>query len=355
MTALQALAARHVAFSLTEACPLHCSHCIVSTVSPSNKTRTMSLEDAERYASEMPRLRERGVEVISFTGGEPLLAPHLLHLLSDAASRAGMSCTVVTACHWATSRATAERTIAEYPQISHWHLSTDLFHEEFIPRQHVLTAAAAAQALGRAVQIRMAASMPPTTAHEELYLSLRSSLPSGVPVVVQPVTSNGRGSRIASEHAVSDAPAWPCMPNGMVVRFDGTISPCCAGLVDQRDGHPFQYARAREVGVAAAHDSWCTDPLLQLIRAVGFRPLLRWVEETFPGHPFLTQIPRHPCECCLRLWKDDRIVQELRRRAERPENRAKIALLVESIFGETFFQQSQERPSTLGGEPCPKN
>lgn len=348
------MAARHVAFSLTEACPLRCSHCIVSTVSPSNKTRTMSLKDAERYASEMPRLRERGIEVVSFTGGEPLLAPHLLHLLSGAATRVGISCTVVTACHWATSKAAAERTVSEYPHIAHWHLSTDLFHEEFIPRAHVLTAAAAAHALGRGVQVRMAASMPPAKAHEELYRSLVNGLPAGVSVAVQPVTSNGRGSRIPTEHTLSDAPAWPCMPNGMVVRFDGTVSPCCAGLVDQRDGHPFQYARANEAGLAASHESWCTDPLLQLMRAAGFLPLLRWVEEEFPGHPVLAEIPRHPCECCLRLWKDGEIVRELRRRAERPENRAKIALLVESVFGETFFQRSQERASALGGEPCPR-
>ena len=50
LTDLQRLSSRHIAFSVTEACPLQCKHCIVSTISPSGSSRTLSMAQAEAYA-----------------------------------------------------------------------------------------------------------------------------------------------------------------------------------------------------------------------------------------------------------------------------------------------------------------
>ncbi len=337
-TSLQALAAQHVAFSVTEACPLRCSHCIVATVPAGDRTRTMPLDVAVRYAAELPSLAERNVRFVSFTGGEPLLAPKQIHVLSAAAVDAGMRCTVVTGCHWAESDAAARRVVERYSDIATWHLSTDVFHEEFVPRENVARAARAALAANREVTVRMAASVPLSRAHEAIAADLQERLPDGVPIVVQPVTQMGRGRDVQTETATARVPAWPCMPNGMVVRYDGTVAPCCAGLVDERDGHPFHYPLATE-GLAAAHERWCTDPLLQLIRSVGFAPVLDWVAEDFPEHPFATEVPRHPCDTCVTLWRDPAVTTAIRRRADLPQNRAKVAELTEAVFGEAFMTQ----------------
>jgi hypothetical protein len=172
-----------------------------------------------------------------------------------------------------------------------------------------------------------------------LYDELRDRLPSNVHIAVQPVTKNGRGADIDTEVPTDSIPAWPCIPNGMVVRYDGTVSPCCAGLVDQRVGHPFQYEPASRVGLVAAHHAWCTDPLLQLIRSVGFGPVLQWVREAFPNHEFAIEAPRHPCECCVNLWRDPAVLAKIRRRADMPENRSKVAQLTQVVFGETYMQE----------------
>jgi organic radical activating enzyme len=335
----QKLAAEHVTFSLTEACPLRCSHCIVATVPAADASRTMPVERAERYAAQLPALRERGVWLVSFTGGEPLLAPKQLFILSEAAAHAGMECTVVTACHWARSEASARQTVNRFPAISNWQLSADLFHREFIPPEYALRAARAALEAERRAMVRMAASLPLSAEHRKLYDELRSELPEDVPVVVQPVIQMGRGVSVETTNGTGQAPAWPCIPDGMVFRFDGTMAPCCAGLVDEREGHPFQYGHADTAGLAEAHQRWCADPLLQLIRAVGFTPILGWVAETHPEHSFLKEVPTHPCECCTKLWRDPQIVTEIRQRAERPENRQKIAALTEFVFGEQFMKR----------------
>jgi hypothetical protein len=43
----------------------------------------------------------------------------------------------------------------------------------------------------------------------------------------------------------------------------------------------------------------------------------------------------------VRLWRDPAVGIELRRRAELPENRAKIADLAETVFGETFMKNAE--------------
>ncbi len=300
----------------------------------------MPLERAQSYAGQLAGLRPQGVRMISFTGGEPLLASRQLRLLSDAAKAANMECTVVTACHWAGSDAAADHTLTEFASITNWQLSMDVFHEEFVPWDNVVRAARAALIHGQRPLIRMAASVPLNEQHLDLYGRIRSSLPDAVPIVVQPVTLNGRGKSVETELTNSpDAPAWPCIPNGMVVRFDGTVAPCCGGLVDQRDGHPFQYANA-DAGLLNVHMQWCTDPLLQLIRSAGFGPVLAWVREISPDHQILSAIPEHPCECCIGLWQDPALGPEIRRRAGLPHNHNKIAALTQIVFGETFMKQA---------------
>lgn len=333
----QRLAPEHVIISLTEACPLRCSHCIVATVPAADRSRTMPMDRAERYAEQFAALRQRGVTLVSFTGGEPLLAPRQLALLSQAASRAGMACTVVTACHWARTEASARAVVNRFSAISGWQLSMDVFHLEFLPPEAVLNAARAVVAAGRDATVRMAASQPFSFEHRLLYEFMRRELPGGTPIIVQPVLQVGRGESVPTKHESANLPSYPCVSTGIMFRFDGTIAPCCSGLADERAGHPFQYGNADEIGLAGAHERWSADPLLQMIRAVGFGPLLRWAAES-PSAPPRAVVSSNPCECCTRMWSSQTLSNELRRRAELAANREKIAVLAQELFGETFMK-----------------
>jgi len=284
----QRLSAQHVTFSVTESCPLRCSHCIVATVPVSDRSRTMPMDRAESYAAQMGSLARRGVRFVTFTGGEPLLARRQLQLLSHAAYDAGIECTVVTACHWATSTATAEKVVASLPAIECWQVSTDEFHSEYVSEDHVVRAAKAAAKLGRNVMVRLSMSLPESAGVVSLYNRLRDALPD-IRIFAQPIIAMGRGASVPSFSEMAEVPAWPCVPQGMVVRFDGTVAPCCAGLVDTRDGHPFQYSNADSAGLEGVHQEWCTDPLLQLIRASGFSALMPWLREIAPDHALLAR------------------------------------------------------------------
>jgi pyruvate-formate lyase-activating enzyme len=333
---LQQLSARHVGFSLTEACPLRCRHCLISPVSGSRNNLYLPLELAKSYALQMPELRLRGIRFISFTGGEPLLAVEQLAALSEAAAKNDITCTVVTACHWARDADSALQCIRRLPWIDTWVLSTDIYHIEYVPAENAILAARAALQENRHVQVRMTVPTPLPAKHQHLEIYLRERLPSQVPISVQPVINLGLDPNAAGGDATATVPGWPCIPSGMVIRADGTVSPCCAALISVREQHPFQYPRADQSGIAAAHYTWCTDPLLQLMRAVGFAPLLYWLKELFPDHRLLYECPRHPCQCCIELWGDPGVSSELRARAELPRNRTKIAELTQYLFPETF-------------------
>jgi hypothetical protein len=124
------------------------------------------------------------------------------------------------------------------------------------------------------------------------------------------------------------------MSTGLIVRHDGSVGPCCSSLVDQRSGHPFQYAPASEQGLVAAHEAWLGDPLLRLVRAVGFEPLLAWLREEHPGHPLLEATPRHPCDVCVALWRIPGVAAAMARRSQQPATRQKIDAVFSAVFGD---------------------
>ena len=76
----------------------------------------------------------------------------------------------------------------------------------------------------------MAAAIPLSSAHIDLYKQDQGSSSCG-----------GAGRYSTADHEMEEqgiykaiylfqeVPAWPCIPNGLVVRYDGTVAPCCAG------------------------------------------------------------------------------------------------------------------------------
>lgn len=326
---------RHLAFSITEGCPLRCEHCIVSTVLPAEAARfTVPPAQARRYADEMPALRARGIDRISFTGGEPLLAGEVLGLLSEAAGRSAIECTVVTACHWAKTIDDARRVVRSYPYLTHWHLSADVFHQKFLPLQFVVNAATAALETGHEVLIRMAARWPISDEDTVFYGALVAALPPDAKVAVQQISKSGRASEMDLDVPTGNAKCGsPCMSTGLVVRYDGTVSPCCSALIDERDTHPFQYAAANVAGVGATYDAWRGDPLLKLIRCIGFDHLLQWVCEDNPDHPVLQAVPDHPCELCHALWTVPGTAAAVRARVSEEPVQRKISALYDAVFG----------------------
>jgi pyruvate-formate lyase-activating enzyme len=350
LRAVQSIAARHITFSLTLACPLTCAHCIVDAA-PNKGATTMPVETARRYAEQMPALAAQGIRSLSFTGGEPLLARQQLRLLSDAAHAAGMTSGVVTAAHWATSVPAARKVVDEFPGIACWDISVDAYHEKFIGLERIRNAQEAAVAAGRRVTLRFTHDVPLTEADQRL-LAFISQMPD-VQIASQKVRKVGRGREL--EIAESDRyNPWtkPCMTQGLVVRYDGSLSPCCMNLVEERR-HPFQLGDARERPLTDIHRDYMAQPLLQLIRAIGFTELLRWLEEAKLDGLLPDRLPDDACDVCALVVTDERMASVLARRAAEPANQLRIAVLASRLLGEHTMLHTVIRRFSAQAESLP--
>lgn len=328
----QAIAAHHVTFSMTLACPLRCEHCIVSA-SPDLGHTTMPLAIAEQYAAQMPALAARGIRSLSFTGGEPFLARRQLAVLSEAAAAVGMNSGVVTAGHWAKRRRDADVLVAAFPAIRNWDISLDTFHLDWLALETVINAIEAARDGGRKVTIRFSYGDPPTD--RELDLLARVRAIPGVELACQRVRSEGRAAEMKLEPGNKYNPfVKPCLTQGMVVRYDGSVAPCCLNLVEARE-HPFQFGDARARPLTEVHDAFLRHPLLQLIRTLGFSELWAWLQEEEGLRDSLPETPPDDaCDLCSLLMRDRKVASHLAARAAEPVTEAKVAMLASRLLGE---------------------
>lgn len=349
---IQSSARTHLTFSLTLACPLRCAHCIVDAA-PEKKSTTMPVETAEAYAAQMPALWEGGIRALSFTGGEPLLAREQLRVLSNAGHAVGMHAGVVTAAHWANTEETAHKIVAAYPGIMTWDLSVDAYHEEFVKLENVRNAYVAAKALGRRAIIRMTHHESLTADERRILRYFEESCPDAE-FCYQKIRRVGRGNDLGIPLSDNYNP-WtkPCLTQGMVVRYDGTISPCCMNLVEERR-HPFQLGDARSRPLRVIHEEYMSLSLLQMLRVIGFVEVMRWLDEANLLDELPDPLPDDVCDLCHLLCSNERLSSYLAERAAKPENRLRIAVLASRVLGESgmlerVLRENADRKDELEG------
>lgn len=338
IVAVQASASNHLTFSLTLACPLKCGHCIVEA-GPDKGHTTMPLEVAERYAGQLSELYDKGIRCVSFTGGEPLLALRQLKVLSEAAAAAGMRCGVVTAAHWARTPEAAAKTVRHFSDIAQWDISIDSYHEPYVPFDNVRRAYEAVREHGGHAAIRFTYH-DPLRPDDERILKFINTFADEADVCSQRVHAVGRAEDLDLEESQKYNP-WtkPCITQGMVVRYDGSVAPCCINLVEARK-HPFQFGDASERPLAETFGDYMKHPLLQMLRVVGFSDVMSWIKEEGLDDEVARPLPDDVCDLCPKLFKSPKISSALAERAALPENRLRTAVLASRVLNEHTMLQA---------------
>lgn len=336
LLALQRAGASHIGISLTKACPMTCTHCAASAL-PASRWRAETLPPGEvaAYCDEFPALHAAGVRRLSLTGGEPVLVLPLVEQLANAASAAGLEVTLVTGLFWARTDRGRRRVIERLSAITHWNISWDLFHSAEVSLAQCLSTAALLHARGKAVSIRYTTANPADDADLAALGELTTLVPEGCRIAIQEARPVGRAEEDAAPPAVqSEPPRWPCLSTGPIVLADGSARPCCSSLYDApADAHPFA-ARTASHGLLALYEAWRSDPLMTLIRAVGFAPLLHELRRGFPQHPLAREHPVHPCDLCVALWREPATRDALAGMVRRPRLAGRIADAAREIFME---------------------
>jgi len=328
----QSSATKHLTFSLTLACPLKCAHCIVEA-GPDKGHTTMPLEIAQWYASQMKELYDYGIRMISFTGGEPFMARPQLKVMSDACADAGMFNGVVTAAQWATSPRPAKRLVEAFPGIHLWDISLDTYHGEFVAFERVRTAYETVRECGRRAMIRFAYH-DPLTPEDQKAMEFVDSFADPYDICTQRVRSVGRAAdRPVIESQDQRTFVKPCMTKGLVIRYDGSTSPCCTNLVEERR-HPFQFGDPRLRPLRDMHIDYVTNPLLQMIRVLGFGEIVEWLKKAGLESVLPEQMPQDVCDLCPHIMTNKIAANLVSELCARPDNRLKIAVLADQVLGE---------------------
>jgi len=259
-------------------------------------------------------------------------------VMSDAAAKAGMICGLVTASHWAYSEKNARAVVAHFPGIHTWDLSLDAWHKEYVPFERVRTAYLAVKAAGPRAVIRFTYNEPMNEADQEAYNYIHT-FADAADVCSQRLRPVGRGDFVQIETSRDNTTlAKPCVTKGLVVRYDGSMAPCCINLVEERS-HPFQFGDPGTRSLRDIHSDYMTNPLLQMIRVIGFGEVLRWLREAGLDKELPSSMPEDVCDLCPSMVTRPAIAEYLSQRAATPENRLRIGILANRILGENRMLQ----------------
>jgi MoaA/NifB/PqqE/SkfB family radical SAM enzyme len=212
-------------------CTARCAHCYPSCGPRSGRPWDSGfVERAIRGAARLP------VEVLNryvhFAGGEPFLYFAQLVKGLECARSHGFRSSVVTNGFWAVSERAAEAKVRALVPLGlkRVELSVDTFHQEFVPLTRIRVLLRVLRRFGLEIFLRTV-----TTVRRDAWSAI-AGIPLeelvGTMLVASPVSPAGRALDTIpeSEFLYSRNLDGCCFRQlNLTVRFDGNVSPCCAG------------------------------------------------------------------------------------------------------------------------------
>jgi len=297
-----------VYLSLTRRCPMHCAHC-----------STRSTPHAEQHPPE-PFLRlvasfrpDERPEVVSLTGGEPLLRPRLVEQLAVSAAASGASTMLLSGMFFAATGRTPPAIRRALEPLDHVSASIDRFHEREVPRRAVIDVLRSLLEDGKQVSVHLGGEHADDLYIERVVGEIRRGLDDRCPIYVALLAPVGRAAEWmeVSQSEGGALLAEPCrLASWPVVSFDGTVVACAnqAAL----DGPTPEHLRLGD----AAVDDWSViarralrSPMLRAIRTFG----PRWTAQ-MDGDGACAGY----CESCLGLEGHAGLARRVEERMRRP-------------------------------------
>ena len=329
--------------SLTEKCPIRCRHCFVESA-PTREEQA----DVAAFTRWIEGVAATpGLRVAFFSGGEPFSHPLALRAALQACHRHGVCGIVCTSGFFGKSDLSTERLLDAFPEIECLYISTDPFHEEFVPLDWLRRVAQIADRRGILVGFQIVDDDPENSLFMRRFGEIVGF--DVVPrdrIVMVPLAKQGRAERelTAAEEAqvrrpqghglsaVSQQPcAWLATP---WIREDGVVSACPNLGVFRAASHPLQLGNLNdekyEVLAARSDD----DPYIQGLRVFG----PRWVAEHYPvgewGWDRTAFKGSSICDLCHSLAAVPNLVENARAEARRNGDLERIDLLRLAIYHE---------------------
>jgi pyruvate-formate lyase-activating enzyme len=306
-------------------CNIRCRHC-APECGPDLKSPwdVEALKKCITDAAKIPNLRRR----VHFAGGEPFLYFNQMLEVCAHAHESGFVHSVVTNGFWAKN---PTRAITMFQRLvtlglCRVELSTDVFHQEFLPMHVVHQAIQVLKEVDVPITLRVV-----TTRKHSVDTILRQLKPedlNDIEIVGAPVVPVGRAAYAVPKNEFYLSTSGACGSCdtllNLTVRSDGNVYPCCAG---SEENPSLSLGNISQFPIDALVQNAEMNLMIRRLVHSGPSSFFAILREEGLGHkirPEYTNI----CHACTELFADAEVVDSIRRRTHTEEQQLLAELLV---------------------------
>jgi organic radical activating enzyme len=297
---------RNVGLLVTYHCQAACAHCILRA--GPDRREEVRLEDARDWIRQVASYRRHYVYVLSLTGGEPFSNLSLLRAVMEFAVESGLYVSAITNGFWAASRARAKELLRSLPEICFLSISTDLYHQKYVPFETVRNAVWAIQECGIPFYLTVVTDNENDPEYRRVYSELlKLTRPENIRTgITFPV---GRAAEMPSGLNYSlceEAPKEACQAASSPCIFpDGRVYGCIGPLFELQEEQPLFLGDLRASSVAEVFDRSETNVLLHALRLWGPSRLISLLTDAGLGdHLPKKYVSGSICHACHGLLAD---------------------------------------------------
>lgn len=297
---------------LTYKCTVACPHCIVEA--GPHRTEEMRLEHAMDWVGQVRGYGDGSTQVIALTGGEPFYNMEHLSQISSYCRSLDFIVSVMTNAFWATSEAEALQILSQLPAIQVVGISTDVYHQQAIPFEHIKNALAAVRELGRMYNIVICTDSKENPDYLKTVAQLEA-LGEAENIRVAITLPVGRAQKAEGlNYSMSPEPAVSACPvaSSPVLFPNGNVIACIGPLLTLPPEHPLFLGNLFREPLATILERAELNPILHAIRVWGPHKLVAFLAH-FGDASLLPKeyISSTACDACFKLLSNPSIVSEL--------------------------------------------
>jgi|GEM_PF-316513 len=349
----------NIGLMLTYKCTIACPHCIVEA--GPHRTEEMPLEECLAWIDQARTYRDGHIKGLALTGGEPFYDVEKLSRISEYGQSLGFIVSAVTNAFWASSKDIAMSILSDLPAIRMISISTDAYHQKFIPFDRVRNLVWAALELGRFYNIAVCTDSKDDPEFRKIMNDV-TALCDEDRVRVTITFPVGRAQKRAHRFHYRTSPeptSGACsMASSPVIYPDGKVSACIGPVLTLPPDHPLFLGNLQEETLQEILDRAEVNPVLHAIRVWGPQKLVshlkqHGLEAILPGEYICDCL----CDVCYRLLSDKRIVDALEDIMEDTHTRqllayARLYYLNESTMIGRYPMDTAESVDRIDADTC---
>lgn len=312
---------KNIGLVMTLRCPITCSHCFLEA-GPS-RNEEVSLKNAISWIKQAASYNNGFIEGLSLTGGDPFYNMEKLKAIVNIAGTLGIKTTATTCAFWADTREHALKTLESLP-LAMLAISTDIYHQNFVPFSFIKNAIYAAEKLKIEYEIVVATENIKSPEFNSIIEDI-TKVTNYNNIEITSVFPVGRASRLnMNKKYVKKPPKIPCLFATTPFIFpNGIVTACIGPLVTLHHDNPLILGDLRKDSLEDILKSSENNLLLHALRLWGPRILYNILRQKGRSQLLPKKfIENSICDACYTLLKNKSIEKYI---GDLEELREKIA------------------------------